>query len=477
MPNHELLFRTFDQDLDTELPTVEGEWPAELRGEFLRIGPGLQQCGPDSLALLDGLGMVASLTVGQGVPRLRARLVDSPSLRKVRAATGQAERFVFTNLPSRIKNFLNAKLANPVSHAVYAWAGKVHATDAFGHMALDPQTLATLGPSDLTGKWRGPPSNTSQMMRYCPKTDRLLTCLVSGVPGKRAKVQVFEIDRAGAVAATSAGLLPAGTGNIHDIAVTPLHTVVFQFGQLGLGSLLWGAKPAFDAIAYDPHRTPHLVVMPRDGGPQRVVPVPGLFFFHMFNAFDREDGSLVVDCCGYPGKPSFAATYPPALLERHGLTLAPQRGPRPTRITVAPDGKVTVEERSTLPTEAPSTHPGWHGKPSRYGWSGTSGTDAGSPDPSAYFFFHGVTKVDFESGTADTWDAGPSRFVSPVQMVPRPGATREDDGWVLAWVLDAARERTDIVVLDAAAPSRGPIATIRDAPALPAVSHVHFVAA
>lgn len=476
MPDHDLLFRSLDQDLDVELPELEGEWPAELRGDFLRIGPGLQQCGADPLALLDGLGMVASLRMGQGTARLRARLVDTPSLRKARAAKAQAERFVFTNLPSRMKNLLNAKLGNPVSHAVYAWAGQLHATDAFGHMALDPQTLATLGPSDLTGKWKGPPVNTAQMMRYCPQTDRLVTCLVTGTPGKRAKVEVFEVDRAGKVARTSAGHLPAGTGNLHDVAVTPRNTIVFQWGQLALGTLLWGAKPGFDAIGFDPERTPHLVVIPRDGGPQRVVPVPGLFFFHMFNAFEREDGTLVVDCCGYPGKPSFAATYPPVLQERFGLQVLPQRGPRPTRITVAAEGQVKVEERSDCATEAPSTQPAWHGKPSRYGWSATGGTDAGSPDPSAYFFFHGIAKIDFEAGTADTWDAGPRRFVSPVQMVPRPGATSEDDGWLLAWVLDAERERTDVVVLDAAAPSRGPIATVRGAPALPAVSHVHFVA-
>ena len=477
MPDHDLLFQTFDQDLDVELTEIEGDWPAELQGEFLRVGPGLQQCGSDPLALLDGLGLVASVSVGRGTPRLRAKLVDSPSLRKARSSGKQSERFVFTNLPSRAKNFLNAKLANSVSHAVYRWAGKLHATDAFGHVALDPQTLASLGPSDLTGKWRGPPTNTSQMMRYCPTTDRLVTCLVSGAPFKRAKVEVFEIDCSGSVARTSLGYLPAGTGNVHDVAVTPRNTVLFQFGELNLGSLLWGAKPAFDTIGYDPQQTPQLVVLPRDGGAQRVVALPGMFFFHMFNAFERDDGHLVVDCCAYPGKPSFAATYPPALLERLGITVEAQRGPRPTRITVAPDGKVTVDERCATATEAPSTHPTWHGKPSRYGWSGTTGTDAGSPDPNAYFFFHAITRIDFETGTADTWDAGPRRFVSPVQMVPRPGATREDDGWLLAWVLDAERSRTDIVVLDAANPSRGPLATIRNAPALPAVSHVHFSAA
>lgn len=477
MPDHDLLFRSFDRDLDVTLTEVEGELPPDLRGDFLRIGPGLLQCGPDKLALLDGLGLVASLRLGDGAPRLQAKLVDTPSLRKARAAGKQAERFVFTNLPSRWKNLLNAKLANPVSHAVYAWAGKLHATDAFGHMALDPDTLATLGPSDLTGAWRGPPANTAQMMRYCPTSDRLVTCLVAGAPGQRAKVQIFEIDRSGAVAHTVHGHLPAGTGNLHDIAVTPNFVVVFQWGQLALGTLLWGAKPGFDAIGYDPQTTPHLVILPRAGGEARTLPVPGLFFFHMFNAFELPGGELVVDACGYPGKPSFAATYPPELQERFGLPTGPQRGPRPTRLRVAASGEVQVHEVAGVATEAPSTHPAWHGRPSRYGWSGTHGDGSATPDDTAYLFFRSVAKVDFETGAVDTWHAGPRRFVSPVQMVPRPGAQHEDDGWLLVWVTDAEHDRTEVVILDAAAPSRGPIATVRGGPGLPAVSHVHFASA
>lgn len=473
----EVLFRSFDAEIDQPLVEVQGHLPDELRGTFLRAGPGLLQLGKDPLALLDGLGMVAALHLGDGPPRLTARLIQSPALAKARAANRQVERFVFTNLPQRWRNLFNLKLGNAVSHAVYAWAGRLHATDAFGHMALDPRTLQTLGPSDLTGAWSGPPVNTSQMMRYCPATDRLVTTLVAGAPGKGAQVQVFEVDRQGAVARRSQGRLPTGTGNAHDLAVTPQSVVLFQFGSLSLPALLWGKQPGFDAIGYDPQTTPQLVIVPRAGGATRHVPLPGLFFFHMFNAFETEAGDVVVDACVYPGKPSFASTYPPALRARHQLEVPVQRGPRPTRITVSASGAVSVREVADIATEAPSTQPQWHGRPSRYGWSATLSAGAQSPDPGAYFFFDSVAKVDFAEGGADLWTAGPGRFVSPVQMVPRPHAAAEDDGWLLAWVLDAERQQTEVVVLDAAQPSRGPLAVIKGGPAMPAVSHVHFAAA
>lgn len=476
MAVHDLLFRSFDSAVDAEFTVIEGDIPTELRGSFLRAGPGLLRCGDDPLALLDGLGLVASVTFGDGAPRFSARLVQSPSLAKVRQAGRQAERFIFTNLPSRLANLLNIKLGNAVSHAVYAWAGRLHATDAFGHMALDPKTLETLGPSDLSGCWSGPPTNTSQMMRYCPATDCLVTTLVKGGPGKGALVQVFEVDRRGSVVRRSEGRLPTGTGNAHDLAVTPKNVVMFQFGTLSLGKLLWGKLPGFDAVAYDAQKTPQLVIIGRDGGPTRHVPLPGAFFFHMFNAFERDNGDLVVDACVYPAKPSFASTYPPALLARYETHIPQQRGPRPTRITVAANGTVTMRQVAELATEAPSTQPRWHGQPSRYGWSGTLSAGATSPDPGSYFFFDSAVKVDFEQGDTDLWTAGPGRYVSPVQMVPRPGATREDDGWLLAWVLDTQTETCEVVILDAAQPSRGPLATLKGAPAMPAVSHVHFAA-
>jgi all-trans-8'-apo-beta-carotenal 15,15'-oxygenase len=35
-------------------------------------------------------------------------------------------------------------------------------------------------------------------------------------------------------------------------------------------------------------------------------------------------------------------------------------------------------------------------------------------------------------------------------MVPRPGATADDDGWVLCLVWNGARRGSDLVILDAA---------------------------
>lgn len=60
------------------------------------------------------------------------------------------------------------------------------------------------------------------------------------------------------------------------------------------------------------------------------------------------------------------------------------------------------------------------------------------------------------------------------QFVPRPAATAEDDGWILATVHNAATGNGELVILDAQDLSAGPLATIHLQHFLPAGLHGSF---
>ncbi len=49
-------------------------------------------------------------------------------------------------------------------------------------------------------------------------------------------------------------------------------------------------------------------------------------------------------------------------------------------------------------------------------------------------------------------------------MAPRPGASAEDDGWLVTFTSDVANDRSECQIFDAAKISNGPIARV----ALPA---------
>ena len=70
-------------------------------------------------------------------------------------------------------------------------------------------------------------------------------------------------------------------------------------------------------------------------------------------------------------------------------------------------------------------------------------------------------KHDVQRGTTEVHDYGPGRMTSEPVFVPKPGAVAEDDGWILSYVYDPQRDRSDVVILEAQDFSAGPIATIR----------------
>ena len=72
------------------------------------------------------------------------------------------------------------------------------------------------------------------------------------------------------------------------------------------------------------------------------------------------------------------------------------------------------------------------------------GTEPGRTEP----FFTGVVRVDAESGAVRVRDFGEELPGEPL-FVPRPGGTREDDGWILVMTYVPGAHRSDLWVLDA----------------------------
>jgi len=58
-------------------------------------------------------------------------------------------------------------------------------------------------------------------------------------------------------------------------------------------------------------------------------------------------------------------------------------------------------------------------------------------------------KHDVHTGRTEVHNFGPSYASMEPVFVPRSGATAEDDGYVLAYVYDAERNTSDVVILSA----------------------------
>lgn len=478
---HEAIFRSQPDEHAFVVRDVEGTIPPDLAGTFLRTGPGLMRVGEADLSFFDGHALIAGVTFEGGAARFRSRFVRTPLFEKETAQKAVLQRRVFTNRPARWANLFALELGNSAMHDVYAWGEGEHARviagNDLGHFALDARTLATKGPETLGGAAE-PGHEVGPMPYRDPRTGHLITW-VKRVGGLRPDaVRFVELEAASRVVrSTPLHALGGSPVLLHDQRATAAwYVATEQSLRLSVGSAVWGARTVYESLATPKGATATILLVPRGGeGPMIRVPLPSPheIAFHVINAFD-EGTRVIVDLVTYDGRIGFEAAAPRTLRERTGH--APSHGPRPTpwRFVVDPSGARVVESRrlGDASGEAPEVADGVMGAPYRYAYMPTAAPDEDVPDRGGYFYFGALAKTDVVEARSQTWRAAPGSVVSPCAFVARPGATREDEGWLLSYVLreDGAR----VVILDASAMESGPVATLSLGIHLPGVSHTRW---
>ncbi len=105
-------------------------------------------------------------------------------------------------------------------------------------------------------------------------------------------------------------------------------------------------------------------------------------------------------------------------------------------------GAVREEQLDDVATEFPRVHDGLQGTKVRYSYHPRV---APRPD----LMFDGFVKYDLQEGTSRAFSYPDGWFGGEGAFVPRPGATREDDGWLVSYATNAREKRSSCFVLDA----------------------------
>jgi all-trans-8'-apo-beta-carotenal 15,15'-oxygenase len=473
---HERLFESQPNELTLSPTLVSGEVPAELRGTLLRNGPGLFESGTDPLNFLDAHGMVAGVSFERGQATVfRNRHVRTSTFRLEQARGRQVRRRLFTNLPSRWSNVFDIELGNNAGHDVYAWGGKLCAAQDPGHCALDPKTLETIGDE----RWGVVPakSTMSPMPRVDSKLDRLVGYMIHPGGLKPDRIEFVELDRSYALVHRSpVHSLSASPTIVHDCGFSRSWYVVTEAGpKLSAPRALFGARTIFESFDWDGKKSASLFCASRNGPRAFRVPLPGArpLAFHVANAYDEED-TLVVDLVAYGGLVGFLSAAPEPLRKRQPDPYPVSPKPVLLRILIDTVKETIVDARqlSELSLEVPETNPRVAGERHRYVYAGTRGEDAPDPDPENVIYFHGIAKLDTETGETSSTTFGHACFCSQPAFAPRASGA-EDDGWLLVWLCDAENRRTDVVILDARTMG-DPVARVRIPVQLPPPTHAFF---
>ncbi len=378
---------------------VTGEIPADLEGRWLRNGP-----NPGS----DIDPAVHHWFLGQGM------------VHGVRLRGGRAEWY-------RNRRVVGADGSSPNTN-VGGFAGTTWAMVEAGtppvELSYDLDSLGTNRFSDTL------PNGFSAHPKYDPATGEL-HAMAYHWPDLIDHVQYVVVAPDGRVSRV-VDVPVADMPMIHDMSLTDTYAVVYDLPVTVDLDVVGAGYPW--PFSWNPDRAARVGLLPRAGAAEDIVwcDVDPCYVFHPLNAYDADDGTVVVDLCRY---------------ER--MMDNDRRGPftdaLPTfdRWVIDPATKRVVETRlDDRPQEFPRHNPRVGLRRHRYGY--TSEVSLGGPN------LHGaIIKHDVGAGTTETHEFGPGRGGAEPLVVPKADSAAEDDAWILTVVYDPATDESELCILDA----------------------------
>ena len=400
-----------------ELPAL-GTVPRALQGRYVRNGPNPKN------------GQSSHWFVGDG-------MLHGVELRDGRAAW-------YRNRWVRTRTFLeDARAIGPdgtrdlttgvANTHVIAYAGRMLALVETSFPVEVSPTLETVGCFDFGGRLT---TGMTAHPKVCPTTGELhffaYDFMMPWLTYHRA-------DAAGRLLQSEPIEVPGPT-MIHDFAITEHHVVFMDLPLVfDLELAVAGTMP----YRWSDDHGARVGVMPRGGTSAQVrwFEVAPCYVFHPLNAYEHADGTIVMDVVRYAelwrGQSSSAAT---ASLHRWRIDLG--------------EGRVRETPLDDRAIEFPRLDDRRMGLAHRYGYAVDTGTGFDKSCGTA------LVKYDLRSGTSVAHDFGPGRIPAEPVFVPASPTAAEDDGWVLAYVYDAARDGSDLVILEAGDFTSKPVATI-----------------
>jgi carotenoid cleavage dioxygenase-like enzyme len=423
-----------------DLPVI-GKLPVELNGRYLRNGPNpFGPIDPATHHWFMGDGMVHGIRLRDGRAEwYRNRYVGSTRLSRLR---GQGD------IPGRNWNDSDG---GPNTN-VGGFAGTTWAMVEAGGCPVElSYELETIGRNDFFGTL---PGAFSAHPKLDPATGEL-HAMAYAWGQWFDHVQYVRVGADGRVNRTVDIPLP-GMSMVHDMSLTERYAVVYD--QPVLVDLEMAFAGRFPFRWNDDYGN-RVGLLPREGTAADIVwvDVPVGYVFHPMNAYDTPDGGVVLDVCFYDRmmRDDLLGPFGDSLARLVRWEIDPVR--RTVRAT-------TIDEAVN---EFPRHRGSLTGKPYRFGY-------CAQPDPDSMHW--PTVKHDLVTGARQVFDHGPGRAAGEPVFVGRPGATAEDDGWLVTFVHDGDTGLAEFAVLDAQDFDQGYVARVLLPQRIPFGFHGNWVA-
>jgi carotenoid cleavage dioxygenase-like enzyme len=419
----------------TEL-RVEGSIPPALDGLYVRTGPNPSTGSSPHWFLGDG--MVHGVRLANGRAEwYRNRFVKTPDI------TDPLED------PAAGLGDLGRGKGN--THVV-AHAGKLLALEeAHWPFRLDAN-LETIGVENFNGAL---PCSMTAHPKVCPVTGELLA--FSYFSFEPPYLRYIRIDAQGVVQQLEGIDLPKMV-MMHDFNVTQNHVVFMDLPLVFDLSLLASGIP----FRFDADAGARLGLMPRKGtnADVRWFEIDPCYIFHAVNAFEKEDGRVVLDVSRLPEAFSAGSDDYASVGRLWRFTLDPNTG------------SVLEEPIDDRPADFGRVDARRIGLPARYGYLLSLDGEGNSEEP-----VYGSKLLKYELNSGRCWEHSLGNNVRGGEPVfaPRSPQAEEGDGFVLAIVHDESADKSSLVILDAEHFEAPPLARVHLPQRVPYGAHGSWV--
>lgn len=434
--------------VDTEIESsdleVIGKIPSDLNGLYVRNGPNPRMPTVGRYHWFDGDGMLHGVYFENGKASYRNRWIRTEGLQAEEDADhtlwrGMAEPR--TENPDdgsrlRLKDVANTDVLFHNGNLLALWylSGAPY--------SIDPATLETRG-VETWGDTRS--SCVSAHAKVDPRTGELVFFDYGPIPPYMS----YGVVSADGVVKHFTDIDIPGARMPHDMAITEHHSILMD---LPLVVDPVAAEVGRHRLAFVDDQPARFGIIPRHGDASSIrwFEAEPCYVYHSINAFETGD-EVVLDVCRFrvPGPPSIPLTGPLASILNYLRLDAYVHRYRFNMLT----GTTTEEPLADRNTEFPMIHPDRFGVENRYSYNVSINSDV-------TMYFDGLVKYDMVTGRETRYGFGAGRFGSEAPFAPRQNATAEDDGYLLSFVYDAATDRSELVILDAADLAGGPICRV-----------------
>jgi len=439
---------------------VDGQIPTDLDGAFYRVQPDPQfppRLGDD--IAFNGDGQITMFRFKGGKVDMKHRWVQTDKW-KLEHAAGKALFGAYRN-PLTDDESVKGQIRGTANTNVMMHAGRLYALkEDSPAIVMDPNTLETVGYTDFDGLMTG--ETFTAHPKIDPDTGDMIAFGYASKGICTKDMTYYEIGPDGALKRELWFENPYYC-MMHDFAITPDYALFHVVPIISSWERLEQGLPHF---GFDTTKPVYLAVLPRRDGTTaadiRWFKRDNCFASHVMNA--HQDGTRI-----HFDTPEAKNNMFPFFPDVHGAPFNPMEAASfLTRWTVDmasnSDAFESTERLTGMMGEFPRIDDRFAGKKYRHGWmlvvDMTKPVELSGPSATG-LLMNTLGHIDVETREDKSWWVGPTSSLQEPCFIPRRPDAPEGDGYIVALANRLAEGRTDLLLFDALAIEKGPIATIK----------------